>query len=413
MSDFVTLGTTSVGWEGTMASGGPSDISRDSSAGAERASDDHLDVSIVMPCLDEVETVGICVAKARSWLAGSGLRGEVVVVDNGSTDGSQEIATKEGARVVDEAARGYGRAYLRGFAEARGDIIVMGDSDDTYDFSDLSGLIAPLDQGADMVLGNRFTGGIKPGAMPFFHRYLGSPVINLILRVFFKVNVGDSQSGLRAFRRSRLEDLHLSSGGMELASEMIVRAVRSGFRIVEVPAPYSARLGESKLNTVRDGWRHLRFLLVAAPDFLFILPGLVLFLLGVLVFALSFLSPSGVEIGSVSWQPIFAGSILAAVGVNALIFGVIAKLHGVAAGLLAEDRLVRLYRRVFALESLLLLAFLLVSLGLALDLFLFVAYSSGSHLSIGLQLAALAQTLLIVGSQVGLAAFLIVTVETR
>jgi glycosyltransferase involved in cell wall biosynthesis len=385
----------------------------DFASSPEHAPDDHLDISIVMPCLDEAETVGICVAKARSWLAGSGLRGEVVVVDNGSTDGSQEIATREGARVVDETARGYGRAYVRGFAEARGDIIVMGDSDDTYDFSDLSGLIAPLDQGADMVLGNRFTGGIKPGAMPFFHRHLGSPVINLILRVFFKVNVGDSQSGLRAFRRSRLEDLHLSSGGMELASEMIVRAVRAGFKIVEVPAPYSARLGESKLNTVRDGWRHLRFLLVAAPDFLFILPGLVLFLLGVLVFALSFLSPSGVEIGSVSWQPIFAGTILVAVGANALIFGVIAKLHGVASGLLAEDRLVRLYRRAFALESMLLLAFLLALLGLALDLFLFVAYSSGSHVSIGLQLAALAQTLLIVGSQVGLAAFLIVTVETR
>lgn len=375
--------------------------------------DSPLDISIVMPCLDEAGTIGICVAKARSWLATSGLRGEVVVVDNGSTDDSPAIAAREGARVVAESARGYGRAYLRGFAEARGEIIVMGDSDDTYDFSDLSALIAPLSQGADMVLGNRFSGGIKPGAMPFLHRYLGSPIINLILRVFFKVNVGDSQSGFRAFRRNLLDQLRLSSGGMELASEMIVRTAHGGFKIAEVPAPYSARAGESKLNTVRDGWRHLRFLLVAAPDFLFIVPGLVLFALGALVFTLSFISPAGVEIGSVSWQPIFAGTILVAIGANALVLGVVAKLHGVASGLLAEDRLVRVYRRAFSLESLLVLAILLVVAGLGIDLFLFVAYSSGSHVDLGLQLAALAQTLLIVGAQLGMAAFLMVTVETR
>lgn len=375
--------------------------------------DAPLDISIVMPCLDEATTIGICVAKARSWLATSGLRGEIVVVDNGSTDDSPAIAAREGARVVGESARGYGRAYLRGFAEARGDIIVMGDSDDTYDFSDLSGMIAPLSHGADLVLGNRFAGGIKPGAMPFLHRYLGSPTINLILQVFFKVDVGDSQSGFRAFRRSLLDDLRLSSGGMELASEMIVRAAHGGFKIVEVPAPYAARSGESKLNTVRDGWRHLRFLLVAAPDFLFIVPGLVLFGLGALVFILSFISPAGVEIGSVSWQPIFAGTILVAIGANALVLGVVAKLHGVASGLLAEDRLVRVYRRAFSLESLLALALLLVVAGLGIDLFLFIAYSSGSHVSLGLQLAALAQTVLIVGAQLGMAAFLMVTVETR
>lgn len=413
MSDIVTPGAAITDQEGTMASGAPSAVTLDSAAEWEHAPDDRLDVSIVMPCLNEAGTIGTCVAKARSWLAKSGLRGEVVIVDNGSTDDSATIAAREGARVVAETARGYGRAYLRGFSEARGDIIVMGDSDDTYDFSDLSGLIAPLGQGADLVLGNRFTGGIKPGAMPFLHRYVGSPIINLILRLFFKVNVGDSQSGLRAFRRSLLNDLHLSSGGMELASEMIVRAVRGGFRVAEVPAPYSARTGESKLNTIRDGWRHLRFLLVAAPDFLFILPGLLLFLLGAIVFAISFSSPSGIEIGSVSWQPIFAGSILVAIGANALILGIVAKLHGVAAGLLAEDRLVHLYRRAFSLESLLLLAFFLVAVGLVVDLYLLVVWASGTHVSLGLQLAALAQTLLIVGAQLGMAAFLMVTVETR
>jgi glycosyltransferase involved in cell wall biosynthesis len=370
-----------------------------------------VEISIVMPCLNEEAAVGICVTKARSWLERSGMRGEVVVVDNGSTDDSVAVATRAGARVVNERRRGYGRAYLRAFSEARGEIIVMGDSDDTYDFSDLSGLIAPLNQGADLVLGNRFAGGIAPGGMPFLHRYLGSPIINGILRAFFGVRVGDSQSGLRAFRRSLVESLDLSAGGMELASEMIVRAARNGLRITDVPAPYSARLGESKLNTVRDGWRHLRFLLLAAPDFLFVLPGFVLSFVGVVIFALSFASPSGLEIGSVSWQPVFAGPIFVVIGMNTLMFGIIAKLYGNARGLLAEDRWVRLYRRFFRLESVLALALVLVFAGVAADLYLFGVWVSGARLDIGSHLAALAQTLLIVGAQLGFAGFLLVTVD--
>jgi glycosyltransferase involved in cell wall biosynthesis len=370
-----------------------------------------VEISIVMPCLNEEAAVGVCVTKARSWLERSGMRGEVLVVDNGSTDDSVAVATSAGARVVNERRRGYGRAYLRAFSEARGEIIVMGDSDDTYDFSDLSGLIAPLNQGADLVLGNRFAGGIAPGGMPFLHRYLGSPIINGILRAFFGVRVGDSQSGLRAFRRSLVESLDLSAGGMELASEMIVRAARNGLRITDVPAPYSARLGESKLNTVRDGWRHLRFLLLAAPDFLFVLPGFVLSFVGVVIFALSFASPSGLEIGSVSWQPVFAGPIFVVIGMNTLMFGIIAKLYGNARGLLAEDRWVRLYRRFFRLESVLALALVLVFAGVAADLYLFGVWVSGARLDIGSHLAALAQTLLIVGAQLGFAGFLLVTVD--
>jgi hypothetical protein len=198
---------------------------------------------------------------------------------------------------------------------------------------------------------------------------------------------------------------------MELASEMIVRAARNGLRITDVPAPYSARLGESKLNTVRDGWRHLRFLLLAAPDFLFVLPGFVLSFVGVVIFALSFASPSGLEIGSVSWQPVFAGPIFVVIGMNTLMFGIIAKLYGNARGLLAEDRWVRLYRRFFRLESVLALALVLVFAGVAADLYLFGVWVSGARLDIGSHLAALAQTLLIVGAQLGFAGFLLVTVD--
>ena len=370
-------------------------------------------VSIVMPCLDEEATVGVCVRKAVAWLERSGTSGEVVVIDNGSTDRSVEIATGAGARVIHERRRGYGQAYLRGFQEARGDYIVMGDSDDTYDFSDLSNLIAPLDRGADMVVGNRFSGGIANGAMPWAHRYIGSPIINFVIRLFFGTRIGDSQSGFRAFRREAAQRLGLRSSGMELASEMIVSAARAGLTITEVPAPYALRRGESKLNTVRDGWRHLRFLLLAAPDFLFILPGTLAVMLGVLATFVMFVAPAGIELGPLNWRPVFAGTILLAIGANAMLFGVIAKLYGVTHGLLREDRWVRLYRRAFRLEAVLAIAGLLFVAGLVLELVLFGAWTSSSVAVQGLQLAALAQTLMIVGAEVGLAGFLAVTIDSR
>lgn len=374
---------------------------------------DRPSVSIVMPCLDEEATVGICVEKAVQWLERSGTPGEVVVIDNGSTDRSVEIATAAGARVVHERRRGYGQAYLRGFQEARGDYIVMGDSDDTYDFSDLSGLVAPLDRGADMVVGNRFSGGIANGAMPWAHRYIGSPIINFVIRLFFGTRIGDSQSGFRAFRRDAAERMGLRSSGMELASEMIVRAAHAGLKITEVPAPYALRRGESKLNTVRDGWRHLRYLLLAAPDFLFILPGIAAVLLGIVATIVMFAAPNGVEIGPLSWRPVFAGTILLAIGANAMLFGVIAKLYGVSHGLLREDRWVRLYRRAFRLEAVLGIAVVVFVAGLVLELVLFGAWTSSSVAVQGLQLAALAQTLMIVGAELGLAGFLAVTIESR
>jgi hypothetical protein len=370
-------------------------------------------VSVVMPCLNEEESVGICVEKAVGWLARRGMPGEVLVVDNGSTDRSVEVATAAGARVVHERRRGYGQAYLRGFDEARGDYIVMGDSDDTYDFSDLDALIAPLDRGADMVLGNRFAGGIASGAMPWAHRYIGSPIINFVIRLFFGTRIGDSQSGLRAFRRGVTQQLGLRSSGMELASEMIVSAARAGLTIAEVPAPYAMRRGESKLNTLRDGWRHLRFLLLAAPDFLFTLPGTALVLVGMLATAVSLLAPEGLRVGPMVWRPVFAGTIGLAIGVNAILFGVIAKLYGVSHGLMREDRWARLYRRAFHLEALLGLAGVLFAAGLLMELLLFGAWTTSAVAVNGLSLAALAQTLMIVGAELGLAGFLVVTVETR
>ena len=212
-----------------------------------------------MPCLNEEASVQTCVAKACNWLQRSGYAGEVLVVDNGSTDASPQLAADAGARVLHESVRGYGAALRRGFAEAHGEWLVMGDCDDTYEFSDLDSLIAPLEAGADLSIGNRFAGGIATGAMTWSHRYIGTPAISLLLRAFTGLRVGDSQCGLRAFTREALDRLALETNGMELASEMILKAARRGLNVAEVPVPYSERQGEAKLNTFRDGWRHLRF----------------------------------------------------------------------------------------------------------------------------------------------------------
>src|SRR5690606_10582202 len=200
-------------------------------------------VSIVMPCLNERQTVETCVRKALGWLERSGHPGEVLVVDNGSTDGSPELAANAGARVVFEPVRGYGSALRRGFREARGEWLVMGDCDDTYEFADLDPLMAPLYEGADMSIGNRFAGGIAPGAMTWSHRYIGTPAISFLLRLFTGLKVGDSQCGLRAFTREALERLDLSTDGMELASEMILKAARRDLKVADVPVPYAERLG--------------------------------------------------------------------------------------------------------------------------------------------------------------------------
>lgn len=365
-------------------------------------------LSIIMPCLDEGRTVATCVRKARAWLKRSGHDGEVIVVDNGSTDCSAKLAASAGARVVAEAQRGYGAALRRGFAEARGDWLIMGDSDDTYDFGRLDALIKPLADGADLCIGNRFTGGIERGAMVWSHRYLGTPALSLLLRVVAGVKLGDSQCGLRALTRNALERLELRTDGMELASEMVLKAARRGIRIAEVPVPYAERLGETKLNALRDGWRHLRFLLLASPSHLFTLPGLGLTLLGVLTLALS-LPAKGFEVGNLRWQPIFAGGILTVVGTNAVLLGFASRLYTTMRGITEEDGVLRLYHRYLGLEVLVGVGLLLILAGAAVDLMLALRGAAGLN---RVDLAAIAQTLIIVGTNVGLVGVLTSLIES-
>jgi hypothetical protein len=353
-------------------------------------------LSIIMPCLNEERTVVSCVRKAQGWLAESRFQGEVIVVDNGSIDRSAELAASAGARVVAEPRRGYGAALRRGFSEARGDWLIMGDCDDTYSFSDLGPLIEPLMQGADMAIGDRFAGGIAAGAMSWTHRYIGTPVLSILLGLFAGLRVGDSQCGLRAFTREALDRLELRADGMELASEMILKASRRGLSVADVPVPYAERVGEAKLDTFRDGWRHLRFLLLASPNFLFTLPGFALTIIGVLTLVLS-LPANGLEIGDLRWQPVFAGGIFVVVGMNAVLLGFASRLYTTARGITNEDALLRFYHRRLGLENFIALGFMLFLAGAALDILL--AFVRGAGLN-RLDLAAIAQTLIVVGVNV-------------
>ena len=227
-----------------------------------RDGNQEIEVSVVIPCLNEAQSVGICVKNARNAFKRLGVYGEVIVADNGSTDGSAAIAEREGARVVHQPVRGYGSAYLAGIGAAQGKYIIMGDADDTYDFSNLEPFITPLRDGFDFVIGSRFQGNIHPGAMSWSHRYVGNPILSGILNLFFGADISDSHCGMRSFTRNAFERMRLQTLGMEFASEMVMRAIKGGLKVLEVPIDYYPRKGESKLNSFRDAWRHLRFMLL-------------------------------------------------------------------------------------------------------------------------------------------------------
>ena len=365
-----------------------------------------FDVSVVMPCLNEEGSIATCVAKAQRWLQRSGLSGEVIVVDNGSQDGSVRQAVRAGARVVREARRGYGSALLRGIAESRSRYVIMGDADDTYDYTNLDPFIEALENGADIAVGNRYKGGIAPGAMTWSHRWIGTPVITFLLRLCSGARLGDSQCGLRAFKRVAFERLEMHTPGMEFASEMILKAARKGLRLAEVPIAYYPRTGEAKLRTFRDGWRHLRFLLLTTPHLLYTVPGVLLTLLGSLILALGLASSQGIVIGAVEWQPVFAGTILLVLGINALLFSGVAHLYTTSIGITQPDVVYRLADRALRFEVVMVGAAVLIAVGVGLDIFLLAENVSSTAVPNRLGLAAVAQAIILSAGNFGLAGFL-------
>ena len=321
-------------------------------------------VSVVIPCLNEAESIESCVSSALSVLEESGLSGEVVVADNDSDDGSGELAARAGARVVHEARRGYGSAYLAGFAAARGRYIVTADADQTYDFAEIPHFVAQLEDGADMVIGNRMN-NILPGAMPWLHRYIGNPVLSGFLNLLYRSGVHDAHCGMRALRRDTLPRLRLRSTGMEFASEMVVRAVKEDLKVSEFDIDYRPRAGESKLSSFRDGWRHLKLLLVNSPTALFMVPGMAMLVLGLLGMALSL---SGLSLFGREWQihATIAAALLTVVGAQVVALAVSARAFAVEALGEKPDRLFAWGREKVRLEHALVMGALVLLAGLVI-----------------------------------------------
>lgn len=327
-----------------------------------------MELTILMPCLNEARTLGVCIAKARTFLATHAITGEVLIADNGSTDGSQTLAVNAGARVVPIADRGYGAALRGGIQAAQGRFVIFGDADDSYDFSALLPFVEALRAGAEVVVGNRFQGGIGPGAMPFLHRYLGNPVLSWLGRLFFKVPLGDFHCGLRGLNRQAFAAVPLHTTGMEFASEMIVRSSLHGLRIREVPTTLQkdGRDRPPHLRTWRDGWRHLRFLLSFSPRWLFLYPGLAMILGGGALMLRLMYGPLRVAGVTLDVHTMLYAAALVLVGVQVTLFAIMARTYAITAGLLPADPLLKSLWKRITLETGLVLSAVFIVLGLAI-----------------------------------------------
>ncbi|HWO90199.1 MAG TPA: glycosyltransferase family 2 protein [Gemmatimonadales bacterium] len=364
-----------------------------------------------MPCLNEAASVGHCVRAALEALAAAGLEGEVVVADNGSTDGSPDIAREAGARVVEVPVRGYGAAYLAGLAAARGRLLVLADADGTYPLEEVPAFVAKLREGNDVVIGSRFAGRIMPGSMPWLHRYVGNPILTRLLGLFFGRRVSDAHCGMRALTREANEALRLRTTGMEYASEMIAMAIRRGLKLAEIPITYRPRAGESKLRSFRDGWRHLRFMLLLSPTPLFLVPGLISVVAGLVMLAV--LLPGPVVIGGVrfDFHFMFVASALAILGVQLMGLGLAAKLAA-RAELAQDDRWVLFLDRWFTLERGLLTGGALAAAGLGVNVMILVDWlRAGRTALFAVRPALVGLTLLVIGTQVVFGSFFLSVVR--
>jgi len=321
-----------------------------------------MELTILMPCLNEAETLAVCINKARSFLTEHDIYGEVLIADNGSTDGSQTIAVNLGARVIDVPERGYGAALIGGCNAALGKYVIMGDADDSYDFTNLMPYIERLRLGDDLVMGNRFKGGIKKGAMPPLHRYLGNPVLSGIGRILFKCPIKDFHCGLRGYNASRMRELGLQTTGMEYASEMVVQATINGYKISEVPTTLSpdGRSRPPHLRSWRDGWRHLKFLLMYAPNWLFFAPGLFCFFTGLTTSATLIAAP--IKIGGITFDinTLIYMIVLMIAGINIISCGMIAKVYAIKSRFIPVTKLVTVYENFTANSGSLIGAFLIL-----------------------------------------------------
>ena len=376
--------------------------------------DDTLEVSAVIPCLDEERSIALCVQKARGAIARLGMSGEVVVADNGSSDRSVELAREAGARVVSQPVKGYGAALQKGIESARGRIIVMGDGDDSYDWSAIENFVRKVDQGYDLVVGNRFRGGIQPGAMPALHRYLGNPVLSAITRLAFGLKIGDVHCGMRAFTKTAFERMGTTTPGMEFATEMVANAARQGLRIAEVPTPLypDKRDRPPHLRSFRDGWRHLRFILTYAPDYLYLAPGIGMLLLGLLLEAMLVGGPLRFGRVYLGIHYLALGAMLTLAGFNVVNLGVLAKAFIAERYPALRSRTVELAKKRFTLEGGLIAGALIMLGGLATDAVILADWlaSPGRAMEQTIHLAFVATTMVVLGLNLMFSSFLLAMV---
>jgi len=370
-----------------------------------------MELTVVLPCLNEAETLAVCIRKAKASIAGLGIDGEVVVADNGSTDGSQDIARAEGARVVDVPIRGYGAALTAGIADAEGEFVIMGDADDSYDLSNLGPFVEALRGGADLVMGNRFAGGIEPGAMPALHRYLGNPVLTAIGRILFRSPVKDFHCGLRGFRREAILDLDLRTTGMEFASEMVVKATLNKLNIVEVPTTLSpdGRSRAPHLRRWHDGWRHLRFLLLYSPRWLFLYPGVVLFLVGLVLGGVLLAGPIQIGEHALDVSALVYAMAAVLIGFQAILFAAFSGAFVANEGLMLPSPGMQKAFKILNLERGLIIGLLLLIVGVGLAIYGFIIWGSSDFGALdardAIRLAVPAATLSVLGFETIMGSF--------
>ncbi len=368
--------------------------------------DEMMELSIILPCLDEEKVLGLCLDKIKKVIEANRIEAEIIVVDNGSIDNSCNIAQEKRVRLIHEEKIGYGSAYLKGFEAAKGKYIFLSDSDGTYDFNEITKFVNELKKGYDFVIGNRFKGKIEKRAMPWANRYIGNPALSGVLRLFFKIKIGDAHCGMRAITKEALKKLHLKTAGMEFASEMIVMAAKNRLKIKEVPINYYKRLGRSKLQPLADGWRHLRFMLLYSPLFLFFLPGAILFLLGIgLMFWLYFGPPEifGIKI---YFHPMFFASLSVITGYQLMGFALFAKTYSITH--LNDDPVFDKFYKYATIDKASVFGILMILLGSIIYLMICVKWvKTGFGLLTEVKNSILALTLITIGIQTIFSSFML------
>jgi len=365
-----------------------------------------MEVSVIMPCLNEEKTIEKCIQKVFATFRKEGIDGEVIVVDNGSTDNSAHIARSRGAKVVYQPVRGYGSAYLRGLEEAKGEYIIMADADNTYDLQEIGKFLIPLRQGYEFCIGSRFRGKILNGAMPWLHRYIGNPLLTWMLNLFFHAKISDVHCGMRAISKEALKKMNLKTLGMEFASEMVIKGLKMKLKMKEIPITYYPREGKSKLASFRDGWRHLRFMLLYSPTYLFLLPGMIMFFIGLVL--LLVLLPGPIRIGNLYFDIhyLVLGSLLALLGFQIINLGLYAKSYSLSEHFEENDSFIEWFLQHFNLERGLIIGAVVTLIGLGINVYILMRWilsNFGPLSEVRTGIAAL--TFIVIGIQIIFSSF--------